>query len=95
MITLTSAKEHLRIPQDVTDEDAYLFNLVQIATEYVTGITNIINNENAPRVYDAVCHLLVAHLYANREITTETQQFTVPKSFDMLLQSIRPGASLI
>lgn len=95
MLTLSYFKDHLRISQDDTSEDAFLQSLVQISTEYVTDITGIPNTESAPNNYRAVSALLAAHLYQNREILVDNQITTVPYAFSMLLTNLRPAAGLI
>ena len=95
MISLSTCKEHLRIPADVTDEDAYILVLAHTAAEYVTKITGYTNDETAPLSYDAAAHLLMAHLYSNREAVSDVAKVPVPMGFNMLLNSLRPGDSLI
>lgn len=92
-VTLPLAKSHMRIEYD--DEDAYIGLLINVATDYVSSITGIENDEHAPKTYDLVCLLLISHWFANRESVSIGSYIALPHAFDMLLQSLRGGHALI
>lgn len=93
MITLETAKSHLRLDSD--DESLYLQSLIEAAALYVTSITGIANDDDAPPTYDICVLLLVGHWFNVREAASEVDYRKVPYAFGMLLQSLRPGGSLI
>lgn len=89
MIDLGKVKLHVRV--DADDDDVYLNLLIGVATEYVTDITNIPNDANAPFRYDLACLLLIANWYANRESVVEGTLNKVPHGFDMLIFGLKKG----
>ncbi len=93
MVTLDSVKSHLRLDGD--EESFYLQTLIEAASGYVTSITNIENDDSAPATYDICVLLLVGHWFNVREAASEIDYRKVPYAFGMLLQSLRPGGSLI
>lgn len=95
MITLATAKQHLRLPSDYTAEDAVLQAIINAVTSYVTDLTGIQNNIDAPATYDLACQLLIASQYENREATNERHLTKTPYGLDMLLATLRPAEGLI
>lgn len=92
MITLDSVKRQIRLEND--DEDVYLTFLIGVATEYVTGITTVANDVDAPFTYDMACLLLIAHWYANREAVSTGNLTNIPFGVPILLQQLRPAEGM-
>jgi Phage gp6-like head-tail connector protein len=86
MITLTSAKEHLRV--DHADEDMGITALIAAAEAHLIeiGVTIPVAPAIRPASLDHAVLLLVGHWYANREaVITGTIASTVPMAFDALV----------
>jgi len=93
MITQDLVNEHLRLDGDA-DED-YVAYLIEAATEYVSALTQITNDEDAPRRYDHACLLIIGHWYQNREAVTEQNLQQIPFGARMLINQLRPvGAGI-
>lgn len=94
MITLSDAKDHLRVDGNL--EDAYIERLLDVSSAYVSGIigSNTDYTTSDDPVYDHCVLLLTSHWFENREAVTDGSPKTVPLSFKMLMQSIRPGDTL-
>lgn len=95
MINLDSTKHHLRLPSDYEAEDDVINSLINAATEYVTDLTGIENDSEAPATYDLVCQLLIAHWFGNRESANEKQYHRIPHGVDALLTTLRSAGGLI
>lgn len=89
MVDLEKVKKHLRI--DDANEDVYLQVLITAATQYVTAITTVENDFDAPAYYDLACLLLVANWYANRESTVAANTTELPHGVGMLITALKPG----
>jgi len=88
MITQDLVNEHLRLDGDA-DED-YVSYLIEAATEYVTALTQVANDEAAPRRYDHACLLIIGHWYQTREAVSEVNLQQVPFGARMLINQLRP-----
>ncbi|WP_112312256.1 head-tail connector protein [Pseudogemmobacter bohemicus] len=93
MIEISDVKRHMRV--EFNDEDDAITALIGAATEYVSGVTGVLNDADSPKSYDLACMLLIAHWFANREAVVAGQMIKVPYGFEMLFQSIRPGRDMI
>ena len=91
MITLELARYHLKVDDDDPQENNYISLLIEASTSYVSSLTNIPNDPEAPETYKVATLLLIAHWYANREAVSEGLLNKVPYGFSMLLDSLRPA----
>ena len=96
MITISKAKEHLRIDADQVEDDGYIKDLIDLATEMVEddlgeSVADFV--EHTPvaqkRINQAIL-FLVGHFYWHREpVILGTSPVKVPMTFDYLLANIR------
>ena len=93
MVDLESVKQHLPIEDD--NESIYLQTLIDAATFYVTSLTDIENDMDAPATYDIAILLLIGHWFAQREAASTFDIRAIPFGFKMILQSLRKGSSLV
>ncbi len=93
MVDLDLVKLNSRIEHN--EDDALILHLIAAASRYVEKFSMVPNDENAPEDQDQAILLLVGHNYKMREAVADRQQVKVPYGFDMFLQALRPGGSLI
>lgn len=87
MITLAEAKTHLRI--DGTDSDTEITTMIAAAGAHVQNYLGITYASGAaPAPVKAACALLVADLYENRELQSDTAYYT-NRTFAQLLNPYR------
>lgn len=92
IITLEEVKQHLRNddspdPEDVKKEDSYITILINAAEQFVRdGTGKVFTNTNW--LAKAVCLLLVADMYENREMTTAKVGQRTSKIAEMLLTQL-------
>ena len=84
-------KKHLNIDEDFTEDDAYLYSLIQVAEQavemYIDKPLSEISDENG-KIPDSLRHamlLLIGNLYDNRESTITLNINEVPHAFQFLL----------
>ncbi|WP_303274919.1 head-tail connector protein [uncultured Dialister sp.] len=68
-VTLSQAKNYLKIDSDITEDDELITGLIDAANDYVkrtTGKTN--NGDNSSSLYDLCLEMLVAHWFENRAV---------------------------
>lgn len=90
MINVDTVAFHMKLDAIDSAERAYIQNLINAVTSYVTKITEYENDESSAE-YEIACLLYIAHLYNNRELATEYNLAKVPYGFSALIQSIRPA----
>lgn len=84
-------KKHLNIDEDFTEDDAYLYSLIQVAEQavemYIDKPLAEISDEN-DKIPDSLRHamlLLIGNLYDHRESTITLNINEVPHAFQFLL----------
>lgn len=90
-VNLALVKQHLRIDPSDDTEDTYLQHLIEAATGFATSATGILNDEEAPAVYEHYCLLLIGHFHQNREAVSEVNMTKVPYGLRMLLMMMLPS----
>ncbi len=88
MVNLDLVKLHLRIDGDF--EDSYLTHLTEVATDYVTRVTKVPNDQSSPPTYEQACLLLIAHWHQNREAASTDPLKDIPFGVTMLLMLLKP-----
>lgn len=90
-ITIDQVKKHLNIDEDFTEDDAYLYSLIQVAEQavemYIDKPLSEISDENN-KIPDSLRHamlLFIGNLYDHRESTIPLNINEVPNSFQFLL----------
>lgn len=84
-------KKHLNIDEDFTEDDAYLYSLIQVAEQAVSLYIDKPLSEceiSDGKIPDSLRHamlLLVANLYDHRESTIPLNVNEVPHAFQFLL----------
>lgn len=91
-LPLNQVKSHLHLDDWYDDEDEYLTGLIYVAQKAIENHIGYdlksLTDENG-ELEAPLCHamlLLVGHLYANRESTSELSIKEVPHAYDYLLQ---------
>ncbi|WP_417208271.1 head-tail connector protein [Acidaminococcus fermentans] len=84
-VTLSQAKNWLKIDSDITEDDELITELISAANEYIEGRTGKRNNGSA--LYDQCIRLLVCHWYENRAIYSSKPGAInpIPHSADALI----------
>lgn len=93
MVTLEILKQNLRI-EDNFDDNLLTINL-NAASKYVTGVTGIENDTNAPAEYKMCVILIASTYYTNRESFTSNAVNRIPYGVSALMQNLRKGGDLI
>lgn len=93
-VTLENVKQHLRIEDFDNSENDYLLGIIAAATTYISGVTEIENDESTNPQYEIAAYLLISHWYSNRQILSDGGKGTIPYGFSMLMQNLRPAESL-
>lgn len=88
--TLETAKKHLQVDSDFTDDDAYILALIQVAEDAVAQhldipLKDLIADGELPSAVKHSILLLVGNLYANREPVAYNSATKVPYTLDYLL----------
>lgn len=93
MVTLEILKQNLRIEDDF--DDTLLTINLNAAANYVTGITGIKNDANAPDGYKMCVILIASTYYTNRESFTSNSVNKIPYGVSALMQTLRSGGDLV
>lgn len=87
MVDLEKFKFHARIDDDF--EDSYIQLILDAAINYVSKITGVPNDANAPPEYDLAIMILSLHWYTNREVLSDRGTNQVPYGLGMLIANLR------
>ncbi|MDG2914737.1 head-tail connector protein [Bisgaard Taxon 10/6] len=91
LITLDEVKAQLNLTSDFNLDDAllngYIVAAVEVAQKHIGKTFSNENSEQTIIFNPAIkvgCLMYIAHLYANREITTDTTQSLIPMTVSSL-----------
>lgn len=90
-ITLDEIKQHLNIEQDFKEDDNYINQLQEAATDAIELNCDVVlsdledENGNLPPAIRQAIMILVANFYNNRESVTSTSANIIPYSLQYLV----------
>jgi hypothetical protein len=95
-MNITQLKRQLNIEVDYVSDDIILQNYLDVAQEAVvktlnlyTGSTSGYTGSTTPVSIQQAILLLAAHLYVTRQIISFGQPYSIPRTFDFLLNPYR------
>ncbi|WP_439287895.1 head-tail connector protein [Lonepinella sp. BR2904] len=91
LISIQEAKAHLNLMDDFTLDDSLLTGFINVSIEVAQKHIGKVFGEQETDLtipfYPAIkvgCLMYIAHLYTNREITTDTAQTIIPMTISSL-----------
>lgn len=87
ILSLSEAKEFLRIEQDYTEEDNFVSSLITAAEKYVHNATGK-TFDNTNKLAVLAVQLLVSHWYDNRQINSASNMSKLSFSLDSILRQL-------
>lgn len=96
-IDLNEIKAHLRIEHDLDDEllEAYADAALEAASNHIGKVWGDETTSNTVKFTKGIkvgCLMFIGHLYANREIVSDVQQYEVPMAISALWNPYREPA---
>lgn len=96
-IDLNEIKAHLRIEHDLDDEllEVYADAALEAASNHIGKVWGDETTSNTVKFTKGIkvgCLMFIGHLYANREIVSDIQQYEVPMTIKTLWNPYREPA---